>query len=457
MDHGERLGFAAAGYGQNLVYNWVSLYLLAFLYDATGLSPRGIVTLTAVLVAAKAWDAVTDLLIGVLIDRTRTRWGTFRIYPIITAVPIMVLTAWLFSAPAGSETRTLLTIGITYVLWSAAYTCSDVPYWSLTTVITTDDAARSRLVSWARTGAMLALASVVLGGAPLALALSGPTTTPGHASAQGWSRASMLVAAAGMALFTLAFFATSEKVPHRRDPLPFRQAVKVFVSDRPLFLVLLSGVLCFGQFVIQVGGAVVSSVVFGDVTVFTALGGTLIASMTISALLTPMVLRHTTRKRLIVTCLLGIAVASLLLYAVGYRSLPLVLACLALGGLFQGAHLVTLTMIIGDTVDFIEIRSGERMDGASFAGLTFTSKFSSALATMVFGAVVAWVGYRASAPVTDAMRDGIWLSVTIVPAASSLLGMIPYLWYDVPEQSLATLLANARAERGVHIGGTHEG
>lgn len=451
MRVGERLGFAAAGFGLSLVYFWVALYLLAYLYDGTGLSTRGIATLTMILALGKGWEAIADLLIGLLIDRTRTRWGTFRIYPLITALPLGLLTVLLFTAPGGTETRKLAVIGILYVLWSAAFTCGDVPYWSLSTVITTDYAARSRLVSWARTAGMLALAVVAVVGTPLAVALSGPHAPPGQASPAGWWRGSVLVATVGMALFTLAFLTTREKVPHRADPLPFRQAVRVFTSNRPLFLVLLSGVLCFGQFVIQVGGAVVSGIVFGDIRVFSMLGGSLIGSMTVGALLTPALLRRVTRKRLLVASLIGLGAACAMLYLVGYRSLPTVLTLFAVAGLVQGVHLVTQTMIVGDTVDLAEVRSGERIDGASFAGLTFTSKLGGALATMVFGLVIAWVGYEAGQPITDTMRDDVWLSVTIIPAISTLVATIPYRWYDVPERELAAMLRRSRAARGVHI------
>ena len=443
MDTRERLGFAVAGFGQNLIYNWVALYLLAYLYDGAGLSTRGIATLTVILSACKVWDAVTDLLVGLLVDRTRTRWGTFRIYPLITAVPIAALTAWLFHVPAGSESRKLLVIGLAYVLWSITFTTSDVPYWSLTNVITTDDASRSRLVGWARTAAMLGLAVVTVVGGPLAVAVSGGGT---EATGTGWGRATLLVACIGMALFTLAFFVTTERVQHRPHPLPFRAALRQFTANKPLFLLLASGVLCFGQMMIQVGGAVVATVVFGDVRYFTVLGAALIGGMLVATLTTPWLLRHTTRRRMMQVILAGLAASYLLLYAVGFTSVALVAGAIAVNGLFLGAYSVTQTMMIGDTANYVEALTGDRIDGACFAGLTFVTKLNSALATMVFGLVVAWVGYQSDAPVSGGMRSGIWLSLTLLPAASVLLGLLPLRAYAVPERDLPALLAARRAE-----------
>lgn len=445
MTFAERLGFAVAGFGQNLVYNWVALYLLAFLYSSSGLSSRGIAQLTVILTAAKVWDAVSDLLIGLLVDRTRTRWGTFRIYPLVTAVPITALTAWLFTAPDGSEARRLALIGLAYVLWSVVYTTSDVPYWSLTTVITTDDVSRARLVGWARAAAMVALAVIIVAGGPLAVALSGGGAAD-TATAAGWQQATLIVTGCGMALFTLAFFATREKVPHRHAPLPLRAAIRQFVTNRPLLLVLLSGVFAFGQLILQVGGAVIATVIFGDVQAFTVLGGGLLVTTFLATLVAPRLLRRTTRKRFMQINLVGLAASYLLLYAVGYRSLWLTTAAMAVTGLFLGANVVVQTMMIGDTVDYTEARTGERIDGASFAGLTFVTKLNSALATMVFGGAVAWVGYEGGAAVTDAMRSGLWAVATLVPAASTLLGLAPLRWYDVPERELPALVAARRAD-----------
>lgn len=437
----ERLGFAIAVFGQNLVYNWFTLFLLVYFVEGVGISKEGIVTLTIILTVVRVWDAVNDIVIGLLVDRTRTRWGTFRPYILLTALPIGLLTWGIYSIPDTSETTQLVLIGVAYVLWDIVYTASDVPLWSLTSVITTDEVNRARLISWARTAAMIALALITLAGAPLAVALS----EGDDATASGWSRAALVVSAVGMALFTLAFFATREKVAHRPDPLPFGAAVRQLASNTPLFVVLLSGVLAFGQLLVQVGGAVVATVIFGDVEVFTTLGGALIGGIIAGAVLAPVVLRRTTRRNALMGCLLGVAITYLALLVVGYGSLVPVAAAFFVNGLFTGVYTVAQTMIIADTADWAEVRTGERVDGSCFAGLTFTTKLGSAIATLVFGLAVAWVGYEKGVTVTDGMRDGLWLAVTLVAVASSLLAMFPLRWYTVPERDLPRLLAERRA------------
>lgn len=448
----ERLGFATAVFGQNLVYTWFSLYLLVYLYDGLGLSRGAIATLTVILTLVRVWDAVNDIVIGFLVDRTRTRWGTFRPYIIGTAVPVALLTWGIFSIPDTSERTQLVLVTLAYLVFDICYTACDVPMWSLTGVITTDEASRARLVSAARTAAILGLAVITVGGAPLAILMSGAE----EPTAKGWGRAALLVSVVGMALYTLAFFATREKVPHRARPVPMRDALRQYATNRPLQMVLLSGVVAFGQMLIQVGGAVVATVVFGAVEVFTTLGGALIGGVAVGSLLSPLLLRRTTHKRLMLVALVGMAVTSLALLPVGYSSQWAVAGVFLVNGVFNGFYVVSQTLLIADTADFAEVRHGERVDGASFAGLTFITKLGTALATLAFGLAVGSVGYEKGISVGPEMRDALWLWMAVVPALSCALAVLPLRWYHVPEEELPRLLRERRASRRAEQSGGHE-
>src|SRR5690606_1920871 len=105
------------------------------------------------------------------------------------------------------------------------------------------------------------------------------------------------------------------------------------------------------------------------------------------------------------------------------------------------------TSMIGDSADVTELRTGERTDGSCFAGMTFTTKLNTAVATMVFGTAVAWSGYEADLPVTDEMRQLVWAACTIVPVISGVLSVLPLLGYDVDGRATSARLAQARAER----------
>lgn len=447
----ERLGHAAAGFGQNLVFNLLTLFLLVYLYEDLKLSTRGIATLTVVLTAVRIWDAVNDIAVGLLIDRTRTRWGTFRPYPLLTAIPIAVLTTALFAIPEpadrSGETRAIILVAIAYLLWDLFYTASDVPYWSLTAVMTTDENERTRLVAWARTAANLALAAMTLGG-------------PALAKAFGWTTTALVVSGVGMGLFTLAFFATKERVHHNPEPVPVRQALHHLATNRPLHRLLLSAVLGFGSTIFAVGGAVLAVVVFGDIAHFTTLGGAMIGGIIVGLVLSPALMRRITRRQALIGANLTAAVVYSLLFALRHSPVLVVAGVLLVIGVTLGINMVSTTAMIGDTADDTELRTGERTDGACFAGLTFTAKLNSALATMVFGFAVAASGYEAGHTVTDSMKATVWAACTIIPAVSALLATLPLLRYAVDERNLLARLVAARAERveqGVRSSGVAPG
>ncbi len=437
----DRLGFSVAGFGQNLVYNFVSIYMLVYLVEGVGLSRAGIVTATAILTAAKVYDAVVDLAIGITVDRTRSRWGRYRPYILVTALPVALLTVVLFSVPALPETQQLVWLGIGFLAFATAYTFGDVPYWAMTSAVPPDAANRTSLIAWARTAGALALAVVTLAGAPLARALSfGPVTT-----AAGYSRTAAVVGLVGMALFTLAFFTTRERVLPVTEPRPVVENLRSIGRNRALFLLLASGTLGFGRFVFQVGGALLALVVFGDETLFTLLGAALIVAMILATLATPALLRRTTRLRLMIGSTLATAVVYVAMWLVGTDNLMAVTAMVFLSGLLLGVFMVTQTAMIGDAADDGELRTGERDEGACFAALTFVSAVGGALATFAFGTVVAAVGYTKGVAVTSEMKAGVWAVATLLPAASVLLSLLPLIAYRVPEADMAELLDKRRA------------
>jgi len=401
------------------------------------------VTATAILTEAKVYDAVVDLAIGITVDRTRTRWGRHRSYILGTALPVALLTVMLFSVPELSETQQLIWLGVGFLAFATAYTFGVIPYWAMTAAVQPDASSRTSLISWARTGCALALAMITLAGAPLARALSfGPATT-----AAGYSRTAALVGLVGMALFTLAFFTTKERVSPIGDPRPIGENLRSIGRNRSLFLLLASGTLGFGRFAFQVGGALLALVVFGDETLFTVLGAALLVAMILATMLTPLLLRRTTRLPFMVFSSLVAAVVYVVMWLVGYSSLPMVAGMVFLTGLLLGVFIVTQTTMIGHVADDGELRTGERDEGACFAALTFVSAVGGALATFVFGLVVAGVGYSKGVTVTIAMRDGVWA----VPAASVLVSLVPLVWYRVPERDLPRLLAERRNARGASV------
>ena len=141
-------GYGVGAFGLAIGNTAILFFLLKFLIDEAGLSPA---TAGLVLVVGKAWDAVTDPVVGRLTDRTRTSWGARRPWIAVGAIPFAVLfaTIW-FGVPLEGVARAVAYCGI-LILYNTAYTCVVVPYGALTPVLTQDYDERTRLNSsvWA--------------------------------------------------------------------------------------------------------------------------------------------------------------------------------------------------------------------------------------------------------------------------------------------------------------------
>lgn len=429
----QRVSVITAGFGQNMVLTMVSTFMLVYLLEYAHISVSGMAVVTAILTAAKIFDAVNDPFMGSLVDMTRTRWGKLRPYILFSAAPVAVLSAALFCIPDAAESVKLVFFGVCYFLWDIAYTMCDVPYWGLIGAAFPHGGERNGVIAHVRAFGAIALGLATLGVPWLArlLSFSGETT------ASGWSFAAILVSVTGMGLFLLAFFNTREAPAAREDKTTVRQIVKTLTRNKPLLTVLLGSVLGFGRNIVQAGGAVFAVIAYRDESYFTLIGAAIIAGMVLSSFAAPRILQRISGKALILASSLAGTVSYLVLYFLGFENLFVMMAMIFLTGLTLGLFMVAQTTMIADSVDENERATGVRNDGLSFSMLTFVSKIMNALSVMVFGVFVVWAGYQEGVAVTERMRQIVFSSITLVPAASCLLSVFPFCFYkmDKPKEA----------------------
>ncbi|MCU1411326.1 MAG: transporter [Rhodoglobus sp.] len=423
----QTVSIVAAGFGQNFVLTTVSTFLLLYLVQYADISTAGIAVVTGIITVAKIADAVLDPVMGSIIDMTRTRWGKLRPYILFSALPVAVLSGLLFTVPDADEPLKLVYFGIAYLLWGIAYTVCDVPFWGLIGSAFVDPSARTRVIGFVRAFGAIALGLSTLGMPWIARALSfGSAET----TAQGWSLAVFLTSILGMAVFLLAFFNARERQTTAVSMrLSFRQLFTTLAKNTPLLMVLLGSILGFGRFIVQAGGAVFVVIAYNSEGTFTLVGAAIIAGLVISSFATPALLRRWSGRTLVVASSLVAVVLYLGLFFAGFENLAVVLVFIFLTGLTLGIFLVVQATMIADSVDDVEKRLGVRNDGISFATLTFVSKIMNAVALLVFGVFIVAAGYENGVTVTPAMQGTVFASITLVPAISCLLSIVPFLFY----------------------------
>lgn len=204
----EKAGYSAGDAAANLVFMTMVLFQLNFYTDVFGLSAN---TAAAILLWPRLWDAVFDPIMGVLADRTETRWGKFRPWILWTAVPWVIVMVLAYTTPdkswGWSTGMVIAYAGITNTLLMTLYSMNNMPYSALGGVMTADLNERTKLNSYRFVS--VNIAQFAVGGLTLPLVAK---FAQGYDRAHGWQVTMTIWAAACLVLFMITFFTTKERI-----------------------------------------------------------------------------------------------------------------------------------------------------------------------------------------------------------------------------------------------------
>jgi len=201
----EMLGYSAADAGANFVFMTMILFQLNFYTDTFGLTASAA---AAILFWPRIWDAIFDPIMGILADRTRTRWGKFRPWIIWTAVPWAVIMVLAYTTPKGWSMRWMIAYAaITNTMLMTIYSMNNMPYAALGGVMTGDLDERARLNSIRFIA--VNVAQFIVGGFTLPLVAK---FAEGHDLAYGWRMTMTIWAAVCLVLFVVTFATTRERI-----------------------------------------------------------------------------------------------------------------------------------------------------------------------------------------------------------------------------------------------------
>ena len=436
-----KIGYGVGDLGGNLFFTVVSFHLLIFFTDTVGLNPA----LTGLaFTVARLWDAVTDPLMGMISDRTRTRFGRRRPYLLAGAPLLLAGIAVLFVDP-GFETQGALFawVAIVYALVNTAYTVAFIPYNSLTPELASGSDERTALNGYRMT---FAVVGTLIGAAgfPLLVSALGP-------GVPGYGRAGVITGA----IVCVGLLATFLMVREPPAPAQASQSARIglqpvlqALGNRPFLLVLVPWTLH------MVGISLVSPMVVfyfkylhGDEGLSQiALGVLLVAAM--AAIAVWVLIGRRLEKRtcynlgMIWFCLCLLAVA-----AFGQRSVPLTLIIIGLAGLGLATHYVFPWSMLPDAIDAGAVASGGRRDEGVYYGLwTLLQKGGQALAPLLAGITLSVTGYVADAVQTPTAQTGIRLLVGPFPAVFFAAAVAVLSAYPITRAVHAKLQKRLRTE-----------
>lgn len=465
----ERICFTIGAFGRSGIYTLMSMFTLVFFQNGAGLS---LSQATTIILIGRIFDAVNDPVMGMIVDRTKSKWGKMRPYLLFAPVPIAITTILLFTAPfeQGSNAAFIWAL-ITYILWGVAFTVQDVPFWGLSSVITPLENERTSFISTARLG------STFGGILPALLVPILYQSNLGYN--KGFFISALIFAVLGCGLSILIFFVSKERVPKMDHTPSFKETFVVLGKDKLLIIVIFAAVLgstmvtanqCadyIGNYLIiqnhtdfsqifDTGDALLPNVDAKAAYDFWIPRGTIVTTLTVAigvGMVPAMAVFPILRKKFSLKQIyIGSAALGLVVHALCYVifaqdisniNIYILWLFLFLMGVPLGIYNVITYALIADAVDYMEWKTGERHEGVCFSFQTFLSKVNAAVATFVFGQILGRSDFKAvDKSLVDIEGRQIFFEqsietqkillalVTIVPAVGFLLTIIPMLFND---------------------------
>ncbi|MDD6012402.1 MAG: MFS transporter [Oscillospiraceae bacterium] len=458
----ETLVYGIANGGQCIGYNMVRGQLTFFLVTVMGV-PAPVVT--AMIFFMGIWDAFNDPLMGTVVDRTRTRFGKLRPYLIFVPIPLGITTVLFFGGAeflksVESTTLKIVYMCITYFLWEFMYTIGDIPFWGLSAAISPNPADRSRVIKSAR------FLSGIIGGIPgIIISLGIDLTKSGMIPitlSQLFLILGILGGTVGMGLFSLSGIFTKERIVHVNDEPKLSDCFRYMFKNKYLLLIVIASVLgtfegvadAFTQYYYALSLGIAS------LSLVAGIPGT-IAGWFTYGFMGKLEKRWSSKQIVVAMSFLKFAVTgtTFLIGIRHYTDPKVIVPLLAIQGIFTSfigsIRMVIPTKMIGETVDYMEWKTGERNEGTAFSLLTFIAKLTGSLTTAIATAIIPLIGLQEvgqdmmlAENSTVNTRFWLWALVTILPNAFGLLSNIPYIFYDLDNRKIAEINAELAKRRG---------
>lgn len=426
----EKITYTGSLLGQNMIYSLMTMYVMFFFTDLLRIPSQSV---TIIMVAASLWDAVNDILMGMIADRTRTRIGKFRPYLLAGPVFIGIVTVLCFVSFGGSPAGTVAVAAVCYVLWGMTYTVYDIPIWAISSVSSRSADEKNSMVTLGRIGGTLGTVIVSVGSVSLLNAFGGERSAPAYTAMAA------VIAGSGALLMLLSGLVLRERIEPPANGVPFRKNIHTILDNVPLKALMVTLLIMnMVNSIRQVAQMYFAVYVWGDSGYVTYIGLSLVLGMIIGMAVSPALIRRYDKKLLyLIACIAG-AVTSLLPYAFGVE--PVVsLVILGFNFAFSGVTSITSTSMLMDSIDYAEYKLGFRGEGVVFSMNTFLTKLSATISKGILGVSMTLMGYQDNMEPNDTVMAGFSFIVLAVPAICFVLSMLPLAFYKLTPHKLTAI------------------
>lgn len=435
----EKVSYGLGAVGKDMVYMLSATYILYYYQDIMGVSA---IAMGIILMVARVFDAFNDPIMGVIVAKTKTRWGKFRPWLFIGTITNAIILFVMFSAPPSLKGSGLVAYAaITYILWGVTYTMMDIPYWSMVPAFTEGGKEREGLSALARScaGVGSALISVIT---VMSVSFLGNTFGGGAAKEVerlGYKYFALIIAVIFVIFITITCVCIKEKSTVDMETASVKDMFKALVQNDQAMTIVIAIVM------INMALYITSNLVIyffkydfspaqweANYTLFNTFGGgfQILAMM----ILFPLLRKFMNALKIFYVsfgmAFLGyVVLLALSLSGMGNVYLLLIPAFLIMSAI--GMLNVLITVFLANTVDYGELKNHRRDESVIFSMQTFVVKLASGLAALIASIVLSvfHISSKEAAvgtAIAAQSRMGLRLSMTILPMVVLIIGLIVF-------------------------------
>ena len=453
----EKISYGLGAVGKDMVYMLSASYILYYYQDIMGVSA---IAMGIILLAARVFDAFNDPIMGIIVSKTKTKWGKFRPWLLIGTVTNAIILYLMFACPPSLNANGLVAYAaVTYILWGVTYTMMDIPYWSMIPAFTESGKEREGLSALARSCAGVGSAIVSILAVPLVAFLGskfggkltaqyqqalndfGATSAQaveikGKLDAIGFRSVALIIAVLFVLFTVICCIAIKEKSTVDVKTSSVGDMFKaLFRNDQAVTMVI--AIVMINTALYITSNLVIYFFKYdfnpdqweANYTLFNTFGGgfQIIAMM----FLFPLFRAFINTMKIFYTCFIMAFVGYIVLLFIAFSGtsnfwtlVPSSFLIMSAIGMLN----VVVTVFLANTVDYGEYKNGHREEAVIFSMQTFVVKLASGLSALIASIILAVFHINKDAfsgtILSQSSRMGLRMCMTLIPMAVLIVGLL---------------------------------
>ena len=409
----ERFSYGCGDLGCNIIYSAMSSFLLFYYTDYVHVSAGVIGT---IMLLSRVFDGITDLIMGIIVDRTKSRFGKCRPWILRMAIPFALAGILLFTVPSGlGNTAKLAYIFITYNLVSSViYTAINVPYATLNSLITQDQNERS----------VLSIFRMILAttGTLIITNLTLPLVEFFGNNLSAWTKTFAVFGILAVIVFMITFTGTKERVVPAKDTkqekVPFVKGISLLFQNKYWMMITITLVFIFINYSLNGGAAVyyAKNILHNSDMVGTM---NLVANLVQIGVMffTAFIIKKIGKRNMLIIGAVIYGLGFAMFGFVGTNMTGIIIACV-LKGVGNAGISSCMFAIVSDTIEYGEWKTGYRTEGLINSASSFGFKVGNGLGSAILGWVIGAAGAGTGSEITF-----IWIPAILC------IGQVVVMWF----------------------------